>query len=179
MSVYAQSAYASNPLPQYGTGVPAHAVPGLHLMIQLRTRAFPTVRRLARIHVLPERFLEFCPACGGHVSESVEHLLVECPRWECHRRVLAVSAPEFKQMVGRASSCPGDTVALILGGVPPPLHGKPEFSGHGNDFLQLWRRALPHIALFVTHLSLSRNVFLREIGLAPPRITRTGRRPNG
>ena len=76
MSVYAQSTYASNPLPQHGTGVPSHAVPGLHLMIQLRTRAFPTVRRLARIHVLPERLLEFCPACGGHVSESMEHLLV-------------------------------------------------------------------------------------------------------
>jgi hypothetical protein len=44
---------SGNPLPEYGTGIPAGAVAGLHIMIQFRTRVFPTARRLARIHAMP------------------------------------------------------------------------------------------------------------------------------
>jgi hypothetical protein len=42
--------------------------------------------RLVRIHAMPGRFLHHCPACGGDVLESIEHVLLECPRWEYHRR---------------------------------------------------------------------------------------------
>jgi hypothetical protein len=67
-------------------GISARAVVGLRIMIQFRTRVFPTARRLARIHVMPKRFHHHCPTCGGDVPESIEHILLECPRWECHRR---------------------------------------------------------------------------------------------
>jgi hypothetical protein len=55
-------------------------------MIQFRTRVFQTTRRLARIHTVHERFLHHGPACGGDVPESIEHIMLECPRWEWHRR---------------------------------------------------------------------------------------------
>jgi hypothetical protein len=35
----------------------------------------------------------------------------------------------------------------------------------------LWRLDLPHIAFFVAHILHSRNVFLREMGFVPSRIT--------
>jgi hypothetical protein len=60
---------------------------GLHIMIQFRTRVFPTVRRLARIQSMPERFRCHWHACyGGDVPESIGHIMFECPHWECHRR---------------------------------------------------------------------------------------------
>jgi hypothetical protein len=74
-------------------GIPAGAVAGLHIMTQFRTREFPTTRRLARIHAMFERFLHHCPACGGDVHESIEHTMLECPRWECHRRNFWTLAP--------------------------------------------------------------------------------------
>jgi hypothetical protein len=42
-------------LPQYGTGMHTGAVLELHVMIQFRTRVFPTTGRLARIHAMPQR----------------------------------------------------------------------------------------------------------------------------
>jgi hypothetical protein len=87
------ASYVGNPLPQYGTGIAAGAVAGLHIMIQFRTRVFPTARRLARIHAMLERFLHHCPTCGGDVIESIKHILLECPRWEYHRRNFGALAP--------------------------------------------------------------------------------------
>jgi hypothetical protein len=56
-------------------------------MIHFCTRGFSTARRLARIHAMLERFFHLCPACGGDVLEYIEHILLECPRWECRRRM--------------------------------------------------------------------------------------------
>jgi hypothetical protein len=92
-SIYSHASYVGNPLPQYGTGIPAGAIAGLHIMIQFRTRTFPTARLPARIHAMPKRFLHHCLACGGDVPESIEHILLECPRWECHRRNFGTLAP--------------------------------------------------------------------------------------
>jgi hypothetical protein len=80
------ASHVGNPLSEYGTGIPAGAVAGLHIMIQFCTRLFPTTRRLARIHAMFERFLHHCPACGRDVLDSIEHIRLECPRRECHRR---------------------------------------------------------------------------------------------
>jgi hypothetical protein len=84
---------------QYGTGIPAGAVVGLHIMIQFRTRVLPTTRRLARIHAMPERFSHHCPACGGDMLKSIGHVMHECPRWECHYRNFGTLAPEFNGFV--------------------------------------------------------------------------------
>jgi hypothetical protein len=83
-------------LPQYGTGIPAGAVQGFHIMIQFRAHVFPTARRFARIHGMHERFLHHCLACGGDVTESIKHIMLQCPRRECHRRIFGTLAPQFK-----------------------------------------------------------------------------------
>jgi hypothetical protein len=71
-----------------------------------------------------------------------------------------------------------DINALFLGGVPPSLHGATHFTENGR-FFHLRRQALPHIAFFLGHVSHSRNVLLREMGLGPSRTSRMGRRPDG
>jgi hypothetical protein len=139
----------------------------------LRTRVFPTARRLARIHAMPERFFHHCPASGGDVPKYVEHIVLECPRWECHCRNFGTLVQELNGFVRQFATSPEDVNALLLGGVPPSLHGPIHFTKNGR-FSQLWRQALPHIAFFVVHVSHSRNVVLREIGLALFRITRMG-----
>jgi hypothetical protein len=122
-----------NPLPQYGTGIPAGAVAGLHMMIQFRTRVFPTTRHLARIHAMHERFLHLCHACSGDVPQSIENILLECPRqfgirWEYHRRNFGALAPKFNGFVRHFVTSPEDVNALLLGGVPHSLHGAIHFT---------------------------------------------------
>jgi hypothetical protein len=113
------------------------------------------------------------------VPGCIEHIMLECPRWECRRRQFGTLAPELIAFVREFATSPENISALLLGCVPPSLHGTIHFSGNGR-FSQLWRQALPHIAFFVVHVSQSRNVLLREMGLDhPSRITRMGRRPDG
>jgi hypothetical protein len=147
-------------------------------MIQFRTRLFPTARRFARIHAMPAYFLHHCHACGGDGPESIEHILLECPRWEYHRLYFGALAPNFNGFVRQFATSPEDINALLLSGVPPSLHGAIHFKGNGR-FFQLWRQALPHIAFFVVHVSHPRNVLLRDMSLGPSHITRMGRRPDG
>jgi hypothetical protein len=97
-------------------------------MIQFRTRIFPTARRLARIHAMLERVLNHCHSCGGDVHESIEHIMLECPRWECHRRNFRTLAPEFNGFVRKFANSPEDVSALLLGGAPPSLHGAIHFT---------------------------------------------------
>jgi hypothetical protein len=97
-------------------------------MIQFRTRVFPPARHLARIHAMPERFLHHCHVCGGDVPGSIKHILLECPRWEGHRRNFGTLALEFNGCVRRFATSPEDINALLLGGVPPSLHGAIHFT---------------------------------------------------
>jgi hypothetical protein len=97
-------------------------------MIEFRTRVFPIAHRLARIHAMPERFLRHCHACGGDVPESIEHILLECPRWECHSRNFGTLAPEFNGFVRQFATSPEDKNTLLLGGVPPSRHGAIHFT---------------------------------------------------
>jgi hypothetical protein len=84
-----------------------------------------------------ERFLHHCPACGGDVPECIEHILLECPRWECHQRNFETLAPKFNGLVGQFATSSEDISALLLGGVPLPfmapfiLQGMGGFSSYG------------------------------------------------
>ena len=55
MMRYSSSSFPS--LLSIVASLPLHLVPAVPLLIQLRTRAFPTARRLAKARSLPERFL--------------------------------------------------------------------------------------------------------------------------
>jgi hypothetical protein len=127
---------------------------------------------------MPERLLHHCSVCGGDVLKSIKHVMRECPCWECHRRHSGTIAHEFNGFVRHFATSLEDLTALLLGGFSPSLHGAIIYTKNGR-FFQLWRLALPHIAFFVVHALHSRNVLLRKMGLAPSRITRMGRRPDG
>ena len=176
--LYNEAGCAENPLLRYSSMVDASALPGLVVMAQLRTRVFPTVRHLASVRALPQRFLEFCPICGRDVPESVPHMLWECSRWEHVRRNLDEAAPALMREVRSLATSAADAVALLLGGTPSSLSSVVGVRG-GVFLRQVWRPALHHIALFVLHLVRSRSVFLRGCGLSSSRITRTGQRPDG
>ena len=79
-----QPALPALPLP------PAHLLLAIPLMMQLRVGAFPTIRRLSTISTLPPtiRNIANCPLCDHPVSETVEHLLIDCPRWQDLRDAL-------------------------------------------------------------------------------------------
>jgi hypothetical protein len=89
-------------------------------MIQFYTRVFPTTRRLARIHAMPGRFLHLFPVCGGDVHESIEYIMLECPRWECHRRHFETLAPWLNGFVRQFATSNEDITYLFLGGVRFP-----------------------------------------------------------
>jgi hypothetical protein len=59
---------------------------------------------------------------------SIEHILLECPRWECHRRNFGTLAPKFNGFVREFATSPEDINALLLGGVPPSRHGAIRFT---------------------------------------------------
>jgi hypothetical protein len=93
-------------------------------MIKFRTRVFPTTRRLARIHAMLDRFLHYCHACGGDV--------LAYPRCKCHCRYFGTLYSEFNGFGRQFATPPDDINALILGGVPPSLHGAVHFTGNGR-----------------------------------------------
>lgn len=70
-----------------GTRLPQFAN-ALQWLCRFRLGAFWTAHRLAVIKYLPPRYLTVCPCCEGVLAkgESIEHLLVDCPRWESLRR---------------------------------------------------------------------------------------------
>jgi hypothetical protein len=73
---------------------------------------------------------------------------------------------------------PEDITTLSLCGVPASLHGAIHFTRKGRLF-KLWCHALPHTAFFVVNVSHSRILLLREMDVAPSRINRMCRRPDG
>jgi hypothetical protein len=64
-------------------GVSAAMLANVHAMWM---NMFMTCGRLARAGLVSPRFLLRCPCCGaGGVRESLEHLLLACPRWAAER----------------------------------------------------------------------------------------------
>jgi hypothetical protein len=58
------------------------------------------------------------------VPESIEHIL----RWEHHRRNFGALAQDFNGFVRQFATSPEDINALLIGGVPPSLHGAIHFT---------------------------------------------------
>ena len=152
-------------------------------MMQLRVLAFPTVRRLSTISTLPpHQYKDQCPLCDHPVSETVEHLLSDCPGWQDLRDALWAAiaiGPHTTRLLHRvAPSCTRLSTLLLSGGFNNlPDDVASELSG--AMLLGLWTRALPHIATYILRLSHVRMDVLRQKGLAPSHsLSRTGRRPH-
>ena len=165
---YNSTTYAKHTLPSLTTSSPLHLMEGLTIiMIQLRTRAFPTLRRLLA-HTIPsinEQYHKSCPSCDHSVPESVTHLLFECPRRNRYRKQLDEEIPDFPDFFKKEAYSHYQRVVFLLGGVPNDLEKSPELS----ESKRLWKKSLPHIVTFVLRLLLTsaRHAFLREEGLIP------------
>jgi hypothetical protein len=95
--LYSHAAYIGNPLPQYRTEIPAGPLHGYTLWFNFVRVYFP----------LPVVLPAFMPCLDvlsmivphGDALESIEHIMLECPRWECHCRDFGTLALEFKDVV--------------------------------------------------------------------------------
>jgi hypothetical protein len=78
-------------------------------MIQFRTRVFPTACLLPAfmtcMHVFSIIVL--------HVPEYIEHILLECPRWECHRRNFGTLSLKFHGFVRQFATSHEDANAVL------------------------------------------------------------------
>jgi hypothetical protein len=73
----------------------------IYIMIQFRTRVFPTSRLQTRIHPMRERVTRHCLACGGNMPRSIiRHIMLEWSRRERHSRDFGtLAAPSIKDLV--------------------------------------------------------------------------------
>ena len=178
---YQANNYAANPLRKHCPSLPAHLLPAIPLMMQLRVGAFPTVRRLSTISTLPPHHKDHCPLCDHHVSETVEHLLIDCPRWKDLRDALwAAIGPHTTSLLHRLAPSSARLSTLLLGGGFNQLPTDAPSELSEAMLLDVWTRALPDIATYILRLSHVRMDVLRQKGLAPSHsLSRTGRRPHG
>ena len=178
MNRYSASVFPS--LLSLAANLPLHLAPSLPIILQLRTRAFPTTRRLAKARTLPDRFLQHCPVCAQPVPESIPHMLIECPRWASVRAVLHDSASALMRTIHSLAASVDDQATMLLGGTPQSPIISDQHRELALNFTKTLTDAFPHIACYVLHLSQIRKAYLREIGVhASSRIIRTGPRPDG
>ena len=131
MSLYSAAAFLS--LLPSAVSLSLDVTIGIHIMIQLRTRAFPTTRRLAKACSLLVEFLHRCPVCSQDVPESIPHMLLECPRWATLRTVLRDSA--LSRIVDKLSRSIENHVIMLLGG-GTAQGGRRPCRGFGGRFLR-------------------------------------------
>jgi hypothetical protein len=95
-------------------------------MIRFRTRVFPTARRLARIQAMHARYLNISFACGGNAADAheyINHIMLDCPHWECHRRHFVTLVLEFGARRRRSGGGPGEGCARRPVDIPSPPRG--------------------------------------------------------
>ena len=117
MSLYSAAAFPS--LLPFAVSLPLDVTCGIPIMVQRRTRAFPTARRLAKARSLSAEFLHRCPVCSQDVPESIPHMLLECPRWAALRTGLRDSTPALSRIADNLSSSTDNKVTMLLGGHRP------------------------------------------------------------
>ena len=61
---------------------------GLESVFKMCTGAFVTGKRLAFMGLIGKNYKTRCPFCSMQVPETVEHVLLECLRWDIARRVI-------------------------------------------------------------------------------------------
>jgi len=118
---YLNARYDLNPLtsqPQFG-GDP-RLIRGIQTIIQCRVGGFWTAEKLARRKLLNTQYLSVCPCCRRQEVESIQHILLECPRWELGRqRMLGELILSTQTLIGEDVSGLSSAqfkVALLLGG---------------------------------------------------------------
>lgn len=91
---------------------------GIAMILRLRLEGWWTCSRLANVGLLPRRYQDYCPCCKVKVPETVQHVLLHCPRWKSGRdRLLGDLVVEARRRWRCSSSAsPNILVTLLLGG---------------------------------------------------------------
>ncbi|PVV01013.1 hypothetical protein BB560_004586, partial [Smittium megazygosporum] len=58
---------------------------GLQDIGKIRMGCYWTAQRLAKAGLIPKMFIERCPFCNKNTPETIEHMLIECFRWNSIR----------------------------------------------------------------------------------------------
>jgi hypothetical protein len=82
---------------------------GLIYLFRMRTGSFLTAQRLAFMGFISPEFRSTCPFCRCQIAETLEHLLIACPRWDEQRRSL-FELHNFRELDQASAS------VLLLGG---------------------------------------------------------------
>ncbi|PVU90345.1 hypothetical protein BB560_006204, partial [Smittium megazygosporum] len=63
---------------------------GLQDIGKIRMGCYWTAQRLAKAGLIPKMYIERCPFCNKNTPETIEHMLVECFRWNSIRHETTV-----------------------------------------------------------------------------------------
>ncbi|PVU89333.1 hypothetical protein BB560_006304, partial [Smittium megazygosporum] len=58
---------------------------GLQDIGKIRMGCYWTAQRLAKAGLIPKMYIERCPFCNKNTPETIEHMLIECFRWNAIR----------------------------------------------------------------------------------------------
>jgi hypothetical protein len=94
-----------------------HDACGVHYLTRARVGALGTAGFYARIGWLPERYRRECPFCHTQGrSETLVHMLLECPCWDEQRESFLSSLVQDATLVAGPEGSQLDVVILLLGG---------------------------------------------------------------
>ena len=114
---------------------------GLYEVGRMRMGYFPTAKKLVYARALSPEFVRKCPLCLQDCPESLEHLLLTCPRWKQTReQILKPLFQEWDEMVVTPTAVIL-AVSVLLGGeqgIDEHRMVKVKFSGEaGADMVVL------------------------------------------
>ena len=90
---------------------------GLSLIVKLRLDVFWTTVRLTRRGLVNPKYHGVCPCYCRRGLESLEHIMLDCPRWKAGRSVLLAGLiDEAKALLGPSGPSLTNIVTLLLGG---------------------------------------------------------------
>jgi hypothetical protein len=116
-SGFAETAWASlKQIPMSSRSEQVRLGQGLRMLSLCRTKGLWTARKRAKRGAIAKKYLGICPCCSikGGEGETVEHLLMECQRWDDERERCMGDILRRIEAMGPMEQ--GDRVVLLLGG---------------------------------------------------------------
>ena len=133
---------------------------GLVSLFRMRTGSFLTAQRLAFMGFISPEFRSRCPFCLLPGGETIDHLLLGCPRWEPHRRTTFTAILD----IVRGFNDQASASVMLLGGETRGEHIEDHILTDGDPI------TLSTIA-FLEAITSQRLRTLQSLRLAwPPRV---------
>ena len=116
---YLNANFDLNPLTTAQAGGYPMLTRGLGLIVKCRVGGFWPASRLAKRGLIHTQYLTVCPCCKRQDPETLQHVLLDCPRWEVGRRQLMTELLGMAAEIvgtGTARRAREHVVTLLLGG---------------------------------------------------------------